>query len=115
MKAHSGGNHRRVGERPGVRPSLCVVIRAEVVGGLDEEFARRLKDLCETVRGSESGCLAYSATRVMGSRTHFAVHARFTGWIALHRHTLTPHMKEALPLLTALMASPVSLEIFMEV
>ena len=115
MKAYQGQTKDEAGGRSGARPWLCVVARAEVVGGLDDEFARKLKDLAQTVRTEENGCLSYAATRVMGSRSHFAIHARFTGWIALHRHTLTPHMKRALPLLTALMTSPVSLEIFMEV
>jgi quinol monooxygenase YgiN len=98
-----------------MRPALCVTVRAEATPGLDHEFERMLCELADQVRALEKGCASYAATRAMGSRTHFAVHARFTGWIALHRHAQTPHMKQALPLLTALMVSPMSLEIFMEV
>jgi quinol monooxygenase YgiN len=51
----------------------------------------------------------------MGSRRHFVVHARFVDWRAFQRHAETPHFNRMLPRLTALLAAPVSMEIFLEV
>ena len=59
--------------------------------------------------------MSYAATRVLGSQTHFAVHARFSGWKAFRGHAETAHMKAALPQLTALLGSAVALEIFLEI
>lgn len=111
----SWGERKKVDAAVSPQPrGLCVIVRGEAVEGLDEEVVRLLAELSDNVRRNESGCLSYVATRVIGSKTHFAIHARFTGWIAFHRHAQTPHMRKAMPLLTALMASPVTLEIFLE-
>jgi quinol monooxygenase YgiN len=94
---------------------VCIVVKAEAKAGLDAEFARLLSDFAHAVRSDEPGCTAYSATRMLGSPTHFAVHARFEDRPALEAHAETPHMKAALPRLMALLASEVSLEIFLEI
>jgi quinol monooxygenase YgiN len=95
--------------------AVCLVARAETLAGADEDFERRLSDFAAQVRANEAGCLSYVATRAMGTQAHFAVHARFSSWQAFRRHADTPHMNEALPGLTGLLVSAVSLEIFLEV
>jgi hypothetical protein len=50
----------------------------------------------------------------MGSRQHFAVHARFTCWDAFNAHAETAHLERVLPRLTALLATPISMELFLE-
>jgi quinol monooxygenase YgiN len=95
--------------------AVCMVARAETLAGADEDFERLISDFAERVREDEPDCLSYVATRVMGTREHFAVHARFANWRAFNRHAETAHMDEALPSLTGLLASAVSLEIFIEV
>jgi quinol monooxygenase YgiN len=94
---------------------VCIVAKAEAKAGLDVEFEGLLSDFANAVRSDEPGCTAYSATRMMGSLTHFAVHARFADWRALEAHAETAHMKAALPRLMALLASEVSLELFLEI
>jgi quinol monooxygenase YgiN len=51
----------------------------------------------------------------MGSPEHFAVHARFQDWSAFEGHAETPHLKRAMPRINALLASPLALEIYLEV
>jgi quinol monooxygenase YgiN len=51
----------------------------------------------------------------LGSQRHFVVHARFVDWRAFRAHAETPHFNRMLPRLTSLLASPVSMEIFLEV
>lgn len=95
--------------------SVCMVMRAETHPGEDEEFAALLSDLAHRVRAEETGCRSYVVTRAMGSRSHFAVHARFLDWKSFKRHAETAHMDRALPRLTARLVAPWSMEIFMEV
>jgi quinol monooxygenase YgiN len=90
-------------------------VRGEVRAGLDEDFERLLKDLAFSVNADEPDCISYVVTRQLGSDRHFAVHARFVDWRAFRRHAETPHFNRMLPRLTALMAAPVSMEIFLEV
>lgn len=94
---------------------VCVIVRAEAREGHDRAFEALLKDLAFDISVDEPACLAYVVTRAMGSPSHFAVHARFKQWRAFLEHSETPHFNRALPRLTALLASPVSLEIFFEV
>lgn len=93
---------------------VCVLIRAEAKPGSDEEFAKLLDELANDVRADEPGCTNYVVTRMMGSHEHFAVHARFASWDAFNAHAETPHLVRVLPRLTALMATPISMEIFLE-
>jgi quinol monooxygenase YgiN len=95
--------------------SVCAVVRAETKPGAEDEFEALLRDLAFHIDADEAGCAAYVVTREMGSLSRFAVHARFVDWRAFQRHGETPHFNRALPRLTALMATPVSLEIFLEV
>ena len=92
-----------------------MIVRAEAWPDCEEELARDLQDLAQDIEADEPGCLSYTVTRPIGSRTHFAVHARFSDWRAFKRHHLTEHMKRALPGLMAQLASAVTLEIFLEV
>ncbi len=106
------------GERFGARTKtggVCVVLRAETKAGQDERFAALLSDLAYSVRAEETGCRSYVVTREIGARERFAVHARFADWNSFERHAETPHMDSALPRLTAHLASPWTMEIFMEV
>ena len=74
-----------------------------------------MSDLARHVRAEEAGCDSYTVTRAMGSQAHFAVHARFLDWSAFEEHAETPHLNRLMPRLNALLASPISMEIFLEV
>lgn len=93
---------------------VCVIARAEVRSGAGGQLAALLSDLAHSVRSEEAGCTSYAVTRPIGSSSHFAVHARFTDWRAFESHAETVHMKSALPRISALLAAPVALEIFLE-
>jgi quinol monooxygenase YgiN len=92
-----------------------VVIRAETRPGLDEEFEALLQDLALRVADAEPECTSYVATRMIGSHSHFAVHARFSAWGAFERHADTEHLTRLLPQMAALLAAPISMEMFFEV
>jgi len=94
--------------------AVCVLLRAEAHVDADEDVEWLLNDLALRVRADEPGCTSYVVTRMMGSREHFAVHARFANWDAFNAHAETPHMERVLPRLTALLATPVSMELFLE-
>ena len=94
---------------------LCVIIRAEAKPGADGDVEALLCDLAYQVCADEPGCAAYVVTRSMGSTEHFAVHARFADWEAFNAHAETAHLARVLPRLTALLATPISMEIFAEV
>ena len=105
--------------KPPARPerraaSVCALMRAQAKPGRADQFEALLGDFAFQVRAEERGCVSYVITRLLGSESHFAVHARFAGWHSFQRHALTAHMKRALPRLTALLATPISLEIFLE-
>ena len=95
--------------------AVCAVMRAETKPGADLEFAALMRDFAYQVRSEEPGCAAYVVTRMMGSRNHFAVHARFDDMRAFNGHATTEHLKRAMPRLTALLTTPVSMEIFLAV
>lgn len=95
--------------------TICVVLRAETHPGREGEFLRLVGEFARKVREHEPDCLSYSITRVLGAKEHFAVHARFRGWQPLEAHAETPHLNAAMPRLMALLASAVSMEIFLEV
>ena len=95
--------------------AVCAVMRAQIKPGLDEEFEALMRDLAFQVRSEEPGCAAYVVTRMIGSRSHFAVHARFQDMAAFNGHAETEHLRRAMPRLTALLTAPVSMEIFLAV
>lgn len=74
-----------------------------------------MRGLATQVRDMEVGCDSYVVTRMIGSRTHFAVHAQFTNMEAFERHADTQHLADAMPRLSALLATPISMEIFLNV
>jgi quinol monooxygenase YgiN len=94
--------------------AVCVVARAEARAGAEEDLATLLTDFADEVRANEPGCTSYLVTQAMGSRECFAVHARFASWRAFNEHAETSHLTRALPRLTALLAAPISMEIFLE-
>src|SRR5262249_22760437 len=94
---------------------VCALVRAETRPGVDEEFEALMRDFSHRVQAEEPGCAAYVVTRMIGSRTHFAVHAHFADMDAFKDHAETEHLKRAMPQLTALLAAPVSMEIFVAV
>lgn len=105
-------------DQPKGRPhggAVCAVLRAETRDGADAEFAALLSDLAHRVRVEEDGCTYYAVTRAIGSSQHFAVHARFADWNAFKDHAETPHLQRALPRLNALLATPIAMEIYLEV
>ena len=56
---------------------VCALLRAHTRPGADDEVEALLRDLSQQVRAGEPGCEAYVVTRVLGSRSHFAIHAQF--------------------------------------
>lgn len=95
--------------------AVCAIVRAKTHVGSDEEFEAELRDLAFHIDADEDTCTSYVITRALGSRDDFAVHARFVNWRAFQQHAETEHLSRALPRLSALLARPVSLEIFFEV
>ena len=89
-------------------------MRAETQPGADEDVAELLAILADCVNADEPGCTSYVVTRMIGSSEHFAVHARFLSWDAFHAHADTPHLARVLPRLSALLATPISMELFVE-
>jgi quinol monooxygenase YgiN len=97
------------------RRAVCAVLRAEAHAGADLEMEGLLADFARHVRDEEPGCLSYIVTRALGSRTQFVAHALFVDWSGFRAHGETEHLDRLLPMLTPLMAAPVSVEIFLEV
>ena len=95
--------------------AVCAVVRVETRSGAGGEFISIVSDLAHAVRNEEDGCTSYHVTRAMGSPDHFAVHARFADWSAFQGHAETAHLKRAMPRINALLASPLALEIYLEV
>ena len=106
---------RRAEPAPAVRPAVFLIARAEAHVEDEDQVEALLQDLATDIRMDEPGCLSYSVTRSLGSATHFAVHAQFQSMRAFQRHGLTRHMKRAMADLKARLATPVSLEVFLEV
>lgn len=94
---------------------VCALMRAHTHPGADGEVEALLRDLSHQVRAGEPGCEAYVVTRVLGSRSHFAIHAQFADMTAFERHAETEHLKQAMPRLSALLAAPLSMELFFAV
>jgi quinol monooxygenase YgiN len=92
-----------------------MIVRAETREGCDEQVAALLRQVAERVREREPECWSYVVTRLIGSREHFAVHARFSSFAAFNAHAETPHLTDALPRLAAMLATPISMEIFVEI
>jgi quinol monooxygenase YgiN len=103
----------RLGAAPRTR-AVCAIMRIETREGYDEELEGLLNDLAHMVRADEPGCESYIVTRAMGSRSHFAIHTRFADWLAFEHHAETAHLTRLMPRLTALMAAPMAMEIFLE-
>lgn len=94
--------------------AVCVIIRAEAQEGAEEALEALLSDFAYEVRAAERGCTSYVVSHALGAPRHFAAHVRFADFGAFKRHGVTPHMTRTMPRLNALLASPVSLEIFVE-
>ena len=110
-----GGANLSSAKRASATAPVCVVIRAEAREGAEEDLEALLADFAFEVRAAERGCTSYVVTHQLGSPRHFAAHVRFASWGSFQRHGVTPHMMRAMPRLNALLAAPVSLEIFLEV
>lgn len=93
---------------------LHAIVRADVRPGSADLFEALLRDFADAVDADEAGCSSYVITRTFGSRQQFAVHARFVNWAAFRLHGETDHAKRMLPRLTALLSTPISMELFME-
>lgn len=92
-----------------------MIARAVTRPGCDEQVAALLREIAERVDEHEPECWSYVVTRQIGSREHFAVHARFSSFAAFTAHAETPHLTDALPRLTPLLTTPISMEIFLEI
>jgi quinol monooxygenase YgiN len=93
---------------------VCAIIRAEAKPGAGAKLKWLLAELAQDVRASEEGCASYVVTHTIGAPRHFAVLAHFTSWEAFEAHAETQHLTRVLPELTALLAAPISMEIFLE-
>lgn len=106
----------RIGPAITPRPrSVCAVFRAEAIEGADEECEALIGDLAHEIRNREPGCESYVVTRAMGSRSAFVMHARFMDWTSFEDHAATAHMSRVMPQLSALLAAPLSMELYLEV
>jgi len=94
--------------------AVCVVVRVVSRAGSDEVLGALLNDFALQVRKAEPDCTSYVVTRMIGSRDHFAVHARFACWGAFNAHAETLHLARVLPRVSPLLAAPISMEIFVE-
>lgn len=95
--------------------AICVTVRLEALPNFDGRVAQMMAQFAESVETDEPGCTYYAVTRQIGSPRHFAAHARFVDWDAFNAHADTAHMRAALPELTAVLATPIALEIFVEI
>lgn len=95
--------------------AVCVILRGRAVGGAGADLIQLLNELAGWVRADEPGCDSYVVTREVGAPDRFAVHARFADWAAFNAHAETAHLNSILPRVTARLASPISMEIFLEV
>lgn len=91
---------------------VCAIVRLETREGAGEACEALLRDFAFLVEADEPGCRSYVVTRTLGSRTHFAAHARFADMRAFEAHADTDHMKRVMPRLNALLTAPISMEIF---
>jgi quinol monooxygenase YgiN len=106
----------RIGPAATPRPrSVCAVFHAEASPGADEECEALIGDLAREIRTREPGCESYIVTRAMGSRSKFVMHARFMDWSAFEDHAATAHMSRVMPKLSALLAAPLSMELYLEI
>lgn len=95
--------------------AICVTVRLEALPHCDARVAQMMAEFAAHVEADEPGCTYYAVTRQIGSPRHFAAHARFADWDAFNAHADTAHMQAALPELTAALAAPIALEIFIEI
>jgi quinol monooxygenase YgiN len=91
------------------------VFHVEAKQGGEEACEALLGDLARRVCADEPGCEAYVVTRAMGESVRFVIHARFTDWRAFEEHADTKHMSRIMPRLTALLATPLAMELFLEI
>lgn len=111
-RGRARGNFKLVAGHP--LEGVCVVVRLESRYGEDRKLAALMEDFALRVRDEEPDCTSHVVTRTIGSREHFAAHAHFSSWDAFNAHAETLHLARVLPRLTALLAAPISMEIFLE-
>ncbi|MGE0595404.1 MAG: putative quinol monooxygenase [Hyphomonadaceae bacterium] len=99
---------------PRTGSSVCVLLRAEAKPGAQQELLALWSDFAFQVTEDEPTCMSYVLTHELGSPTHFAAHARFTDIAAFERHAEAPHLARALRRLSALLATPITIELFLE-
>lgn len=93
---------------------LCVLLRAEAKPGAQDELMALWSDFAFQAREDEAECLSYVLTHELGSPTHFAAHVRFADLAAFERHAEAPHLARALRRIHALLATPITIELFLE-
>lgn len=91
---------------------VCVLLHYAGKEHSERDLRALLADFVEQARGEEPGVLSYVVTQALGSATHFVVHAQFSDWSAFEAHAETQHMRRFLPRLTALLAAPISMELY---
>jgi quinol monooxygenase YgiN len=97
------------------RTAVCIIVRGEAREGEAERVEKLLRTYAYQVRNEELGCDAYTVTRLIGSEHHFAVHGRFINWDALKTHGETDHLHKLMEQMTPHLATPISIEIYVEV
>src|SRR5262245_55200742 len=77
---------------------VCAIARVETLAGREDDALALLSDMAFAVRAEEeAACVSYAVTRVLGSPTLIAIHARFADWQAFKDHAETAHMNRLLP------------------
>jgi quinol monooxygenase YgiN len=91
---------------------VCALLHYAGRQDAEQDLSALLTEFVDQASAEEPGLLSYVVTQAMGSSTHFVVHAQFTDWSAFEAHAETPHMQRFLPRLTALLAAPISMELY---
>lgn len=103
----------RTSKRTATGPRLvCALLHYAGRDDVEHDLRSLLAEFVHEASSEEPGLLSYVVTQAMGSSTHFVVHAQFTDWGAFEAHAETQHMQRFLPRLTALLAAPISMELY---
>jgi len=91
---------------------VCVLLHYAGREDAEQSLRSLLSEFVHQASNEEPGLLSYVVTQAMGLSNHFVVHAQFVDWSAFEAHAETPHMQRFLPRLKALLAAPISMELF---
>lgn len=101
-------------KKPVRRTAVCITVRAEAREGAQERVGALLRAYAHQVRSEELGCDSYTVTCLIGSDQYFAAHGRFIDWDAFTAHGETEHLHKLMEQMTPHLATPISIEIYVE-